>query len=409
MTKLKFRPFWSYDVIKTQDWLDMQCEKGYHFVSFNPAFRTFNFNKADAINKKHVIIYDKSNDGCPAYVSKNNDYNEIYQTKNYCILEQTKEEPEYFSSYDQLLSRNQQIKFIVGIILLIQVILNILPLALVLVSATTGNMTVEYEPGGITAPTNIGELLEGIFVLMFMIIGIIVQLWLVYTYFKLRKSNKKLEKISVEDINLSFTIPTDTIISKEEMKQLKLDKKLVKKRKLGWFYSPDIHEEWLEEMELKGFNLIRMSKIGNSFYFVKGETRKMKYHVDYQLRKNPSYFKINEESGWKLYFTSLTRFFAISVWGQEYTEIKPEYYSDPESKVKHAKRFMLSYIVWFLPMSLMYFVMSGFSIYAYVTIDFFRDNFWLYLTPLMFIIAGIEFLYFSFRLIRYYNRVKENY
>ena len=232
MTKLKFRPFWSYDVIKTKDWLDMQCEKGYHFVSFNPAFRTFNFNKADAINKKHVIIYDKSNDGCPAYVSKNNDYNEIYHTKNYCILEQTKEEPEYFSSYDQLLSRNQQIKFIVGIVLLIQVILNILPLALVLVSATTGNMTVEYEPGGITAPTNIGELLEGIFVLMFMMIGIIVQLWLVYTYFKLRKSNKKLEKISVEDINLSFTIPTDTIISKEEMKQLKLDKKLVKKGNL---------------------------------------------------------------------------------------------------------------------------------------------------------------------------------
>lgn len=409
MRKFKFRPFWSYDVIKTQEWLDKQCEKGYHFVSLNPTFRTFTFYKADAINKKHIIIYDKRNNGCPAYVSKNNDYNEICHTKNYCILVQTREEPEYFSSYDQLLSRNQQIKYIVGMILLIQIILNILPLALILISAATGNMTVEYEPGGITGPANIQELLEGIFVLSFMVIGIIFEIWLVYTYLKLRKSNKKLEKLSVEDIKLSFTVPTDTIISKEEIKKLKHDKKLVKKMKLGWFYSPDINEKWLEEMELKGFNLIRMSKIGNSFYFVKGETRKMKYHVDYQLRKNPSYFKINEESGWKLYFTSITRYFAISVWGQEYTEIEPEYYSDLESKIKHAKNFMLSYIIWLLPMSLMYFIMCGFSIYAYVKIDFFRDNFWLYLTPLMFLIVGIEFLYFSFKLIRYYDRVKENY
>jgi len=406
MKSVKFRPFWSYDVLKTQEWLNTQSKKGYHFVSFHPIFRTFSFLKGNSANNKYIIIYDKGRNGFPGYVSKTNDYEGIYHTNNYSVLVQKAEEPEYYPSYDQLLSKNQNIKYVAGMILLVQLLLYILPVSMILISALSGNLTIEYEPGGISAPATTQELFEGLFVLIFLLLSLFAQVWLFYSYFKLRRSNKKLEKLCGEDVELSLTVPTNTILSKEDIKKLKRQKKLVRKMRPAWFYSPDTYETWLEEMESQGFNLVRMSKIGNSFYFIKGTPRNMKYHVDYQLKKNPRYFKVNEESGWKLFFTSVTRYFAISVWGQEYTDVEPEYYSDQENKVKHAKRFMLSYIAWLLPMSFLYFIMFGFSLYAYQQLELFQGNFLLYFAPLMFLLVGIEFLYFSFRLMRYYGRVK---
>lgn len=407
MKKVKCRPFWSYDILKTQEWLTKQGEKGYQVVSFNPIFRSFSFKKDNPTSKRYIVIYDKGQNDSPAFASNLVEYDKIVHTRNYSIFVQKVEKPEYFPSYDQLLSRNHKIKYVTGIILLMQFILFILPVSMILLSALIGGgISVEYEPGGITAPLTTQAFLEGILVILFLFMSMFAQVWLIYSYLKLRISNKKLEKLCGEDIDLSFTVPTSTIMNKASLQQLKKEKKLVRKMKIGWFYSPDKHVQWLEAMESKGYHLVRMSRIGNSFYFIKGIPRHMKYHVDYQSKKNPTYFQVNEESGWKLFFTSITRYFAISVWGQEYKDIAPQYYSDQEDKVKHAKKFMLSYIVWMLPMSVMYFVIFGISIYGFIQIQFFRDISWLVITPIIFLLTGLEFLYFSFRLIRYYNRVK---
>jgi hypothetical protein len=406
MKRVKFRPFWTYDVLKTQEWLKTQSEKGYHVVSFNPLFRLFTFERGKEENKQYVIVYEKGKDGYPDYLLKTQEYKGVYSTKNYSILEQRVEEPAYFPSYNGLLSKNQKIQFVAGILLLIQLLNSLLPIAILSFSFVSGNFAIEYEPGGIRPPANTQELIEGLLVLLILLFGIFVQVWLLYTYFKLKKSNKNIEELTKDHPELSFTVPVDTIMSKEDLKRLKREKKLVRKMRPGWFYSPDKYEEWLEEMESRGFHLVRMSKIGNSFYFIKGVPRKVNYHVDYQWKKNPSYFKINEESGWTLFFTSVTRHFAISVWGQVYEETRPEYYSDQENKVKHAKRFMLSYIVWMLPLALMYFLLFGLSIYGFNSLASLRGNVLLYVTPLMFFLVGVEFLYFSFRLMRYYGRVK---
>jgi hypothetical protein len=69
------------------------------------------------------------------------------------------------------------------------------------------------------------------------------------------------------------------------MSTYKKQGQLIKKTKIGWFYSPDIAEKWLEKMEEEGYNLVSMSNLGNSFYFVKGEAKKVKYHVDFQVKK----------------------------------------------------------------------------------------------------------------------------
>jgi uncharacterized membrane protein (DUF485 family) len=405
--KFKFRLFWSYDVIKTQKWLSSMSDKGYTLTKINFVFRLFYFKRSTPQHVNYMLIYDKGSNGFSSSTQKYLDFDEVCYSKNYYILKTRKEVIEDRPSYQQLLSRNQKLQYIVGIILLIILVVNSFPVLLILVSFFSGNLTVVTEPGGSVEAETLLEIVEGIITLFALLCVVLAHIWMIYTFFKLQSSNKKLIMLCGETIDLSVTVPRDTIMSKEEVIELKKEKRLVRRRKVGWFYSPDKCEVWLESMESKGFNLIRMSKIGNSFYFIKGETRRMKYHVDYQVKKDTTYFKLNQESGWKLFFTSLTRYFAISVWGQEYTQAPPAYYSDQESRVKHAKKFAFSYAVWLIPMSIMYFALCGFLGYGLFNSSYFRLNRWVVITPIMFLIVGLEFSIFAYRIVSYYYRVKK--
>lgn len=408
MMKNRFRPFWSYDVIKTQKWLSRMSEKGYVLREVNFAFRIFKFTKEESENSKYMIIYDKGSNGVPANIVESIDYEDICCSKNYYVLKVINENSDFTPSYSLLLSKNQKLKYIVGSILLAMIIFYSFPVMFIFIGYMFGDVTFEYESGGVTAPDSTRELIEGIFASISMASYFFVQIWMVFTFFKLRITNKELSKLCGENLNLSFTIPKDTILSKDELRKLKKDNMLVKKTKIGWFYSPDKFETWLENMESKGFNLLRMSKIGNSFYFVKGKPKNMIYHVDYQRKNDATYFELNKESGWKLFFTSITRYFAISVWGQEYDQTPPAYYSDSESRIKHAKKFAFIYAVWLIPMGVFYFVLFFLSIYGYITVDYFQENSWMMITPIMFLVVGLEFLTFSYRIINYYYRVKKS-
>lgn len=407
MNKIKFKPFWSYDVLKTQSWLDDLHQKGYELQRVNPFLRLFYFKESNQGNKEHKIYYDKGLNGYPDSVAKSSDYSKICFTKNFYFTRQLCDEPDVLPSYDNLLARNQKLKFIVGqVLLFLSTIYVFAFIVLAIFIFGSDGITVVTEPGSDMGYTS----LEIIRALLFYIVNLgygLLLIWMIYTFFKLRVSNKKLEEFCGEDIDLSFTIPTDTILKKEEIRALRKENKLIKKTRIAWFYSPDKAEEWLEGMEAKGYNLLRMGKIGNSFYFKVGEPRKVKYHVDYQGRKGSNYFSLNEESGWKLYFTSLTRLMSISVWGQEYEETVPAYYSDHESEVKHAKKFMWTYLAMYFPLILLLLGTIGMMISSFIDSNFDIISISFLLAPLMQMLLVVELLFFSFKLIRYYQRVKD--
>ncbi len=406
MSKNKFRPFWSYDVLKTQDWLNDLSFKGYKLIKVNPVLRIFQFNKSESENKKHIINYDKGLDGYPIYIKDGNDYTEICYTKNFYFLEQISDEPNSVPSYNDLVSRNRKIKYIVGQMLLFQIMLySFFILIVIIFTLGIGSVTVESIPSNEVEYTTI-EIMSAIAFILVNFGYFIIQIWMIYSFFRLRVSNRKLEVFCGDGIDMSFTIPKDTILTKEEIRKLRKEKKLIKKTKVAWFYSPDKIEDWLEQMELKGFNLIRMSKIGNSFYFKTGLPRNVKYHVDFQTKKGANYFSLNKESGWKLYFTSYSRFMAISVWGQEYTELVPKYYSDHETKVKHAKKYMWTYLAVFLPAILFVVLSIGMSITLFAYANFENISTWMILSPLIMLVLVVELLFFCFKVIRYYSRVK---
>ena len=160
-------------------------------------------------------------------------------------------------------------------------------------------------------------------------------------------------------------------------------------------------------MEANGFNLVRMSNLGNSFYFIKGESKKVKYHVDFQVTKSASYLAINEENGWKLFFTSLTKYFAITVWSQEYEIDIPEFYSNIEDEMSHAKKFMLTYASIYIPLGILYALMTflfGYTLWS-ITPEFGIDGA-LIIVPIIFLLSAILYFYYSFKVIRYYYRIK---
>ncbi len=405
MRRIRFRPFWSYDVLKTQQWLNRLSVSGYHLVKMNAAFRLFHFVKKNEVTRNHMIIKDKGN---KSIYKNSTEWRLICRTKNYYVFDKIANNPSWSPTYNELLRFNQKLKYIVGNILLVEVFVFVIPIFYLLVGLMIGgfkdtSFTV-VDVGPLT-PKETVEVILGTIRLIVLIIG---HVWMIYTFFKLKVTNRNLEEICGESIDLSFTVPKDTILSKEKIKQLKIQGRYVRKFRFGWNYSPDKTEQWLIEMEGNGFNLVRMGKLGHSFYFIRSKPRKMIYHIDYQKRKSPTYFSMNEESGWKVYFTSVTRYYSISVFGQEYDDIEPEYYNDVENKVKHAKSYMLMYLVPLLSLGIMYFVIFGISLVAFTKVNLSIQNTWTLITPFLMLLAGILFLSYSFRLIKYYYRVQKD-
>lgn len=410
MSKKVYRPFWSYDVVKTEEWLSQMHANGYALLRINFAARLFYFEESvPAAVFYRIVLEKKSNGTSPVYL-ENNVYTEVCCSPNYYVIRTQETRPEVSPSYNGFLSKNKKIKFVVGIILLCAVI--ILGINFWIIAALAGALLfsggtdIEFFSDSANTPLTGAEVFNTVMAFVFPLLVILTFTWLCYTYFKLRKTNRQLEKLCGDTLDLSFTLPKDTLLSHAEMKKMSKDHKVTKKTKIAWIYAPDKVEIWLEKMESRGYHLVRMSKLGNSFYFVSSESRKMKFHVDYQNSTDPSYYNLNKESGWKLFFTSLSRTQSNNVWGNEYTDEPPMFYSDKESTLKHAKKFALTCSLSFFPVCVLY---------IFITIMLFISN--LHTSNIHSIIAiciiysvvCIEFGSFAVRTILYYFRVKKSF
>jgi hypothetical protein len=226
-----------------------------------------------------------------------------------------------------------------------------------------------------------------------------------YIVTKLEISNKHIERLYPVKPDMDFTIPTAGLLSKEEENALLKSKKMIRKFKLAWYYSPDKAEQWLEEMESKGYNLYRMSKWRNNFYFIVGTPRKIKYAVDYQIQIGSTYYNINTECGWKLIFTS-PNYQGFTVWSHECGNNgdTQEFYSDEQSKLKHAKKFALSYSLTLLPLCVLHLLVMIQIFCLIIKMNLYSFFFIIILLQTLLIIAMGTF---PFKTIFYYLRIKK--
>lgn len=108
-----------------------------------------------------------------------------------------------------------------------------------------------------------------------------------------------------------------------------MEKKI--KFKFDWYSLFDKIEKWLEDIEVKGYNLYKINKFGGIFYFYKGSLRKIKYIVDYYYDVENNYFDEYKLNGWNFVFRSIGSFMGIFVWYiwlKEYKDIFFKLYSD---------------------------------------------------------------------------------
>ena len=201
-----------------------------------------------------------------------------------------------------------------------------------------------------------------------------------------------------------LTLPQSTIFDGKSEKALRKERKLIKKIKLAWTYAPDKIEDWLEDMEMKGYNLVSINWLGTTFNFIKGESRTIKYCVDYQNSVNDSYFEIHKSNRWEMMFTSQIPLMKYTLWRKEYTNERPEIYSDKRQILKHARKQCLLYCVLFIPIILMYIS----TIVSMVRMTSAYPNMpFSWTTPIIFAVAIVEYGYFALQSLGYYLRTRK--
>lgn len=109
--------------------------------------------------------------------------------------------------------------------------------------------------------------------------------------------------------------------------------------KWWWGWNPEKIENWLEEMEKNGWNLIKIDFNYLRFKFERGESRKIRYCVDYQNKVDNNYFEILKEDGWELVGGKSIPWY---MWRKSYENEMPNIYTDVTSLMERNNRLLIT-------------------------------------------------------------------
>lgn len=393
MNRISFRPLWSLDVIKTEDYLSKMAEKGYCLNGINFPLKVFKFNKGDCQKINYRITYSKDYGNKLAVGLINDGWKTCAENKRWRVLKNEKEISKInnFPARDGVIKRNKTIwEVILGLLLFSMT--TSLPNMFILGGLRDKNSTVSYDNGIISISDHNSltqifyyDLISYAVYLIFIILALI-------SILKLSSCNKKL-KYENGDYGVSKVYGNG---------------KKFNKVKFGWFCHPDVIENWLENMELQEFNLY---KVGLYFFsFIKGKKKRIKYYMDFHRLSSEDYYNIHSSSGWELVKSSYPNNNKWSFWKKEYDENqpKPSIYSDNISKIDAAKIVLVNYLPAYLFIAIIYTLVLGNFIKIALRIKHpnLLINMLSITASLVFSFSVVLFSLYSIRLIKYYFRIK---
>ena len=377
MLKNVFKPFWSYNVQKTEQWLAAMAMKGYLLQKITST-SIFIFTVAEPRNRTYFISYEKRQGDFLSLSMQNDGWNKIFGCGKWLVL--ANEKPvEHIATYplrDHLLARNRAIMYVFGFFAAMHFMLFFVRIFFQLLFS---NQPVTLQPSP------------------FWIITVMVYTWVYYSFITIYLANKRLlEQYSTPSNLTSNFSPENT------GEQLLHPGKTVIKIRLAWNYAPDKLEQWLEKMEKQGYNLYRTRWSGTLYYFVQGKPRNVKYCADFQYKTDQSYFDIHQDAGWKIVFTRGIAFDRWTLWSREYAEGEaPQLYSNTSDLLKNARRLALTYSAIFIPMIILY----GVQINAHINLALNRFVTMNWTLLILYSIIIIEFGFFTLRTWLYYRRL----
>jgi Protein of unknown function (DUF2812) len=320
--KKVFKPLWSLDIIKTEQWLADMALQGFHFVTFNRFTRCFYFKQAEPKVITYRIGFEKmKTDSLPSTLSREG-WEKLAQSGAWYVTtnEQSMNTINIFPDREGIMKRNQIMKYIfMGILIYLAFITLIHFITLTLIASS-----------GESDNNGSGWLPYSLFLLV-VACGIS---FATYSLYRIKKTNDYF----LHGYVTYFSTSDDT-------------SKMLTKFKLDWSFSPDKLENWLESMEVKGFNLCKVNTRGRVFHFIKGTPRKVSYCVDYRSSSNRSYFDIHRDAGWKDVFSSNVTLEKWTIWSREYAqgEKRPHIYDDKLEHIKQARRVGIKNTMYLLP------------------------------------------------------------
>jgi hypothetical protein len=382
MIKKVIRPFWSLDVMKTETWLSEMAISEYRLQKVNLITREFIFENDESKTIYYRICRHKAGISTTSQSLIRNQWYSVFTKGKWSILANENEASELkiFPSRESILKRNRTMKYSIGILLAYLAFTQIQTIFIFTVILSANGFSPFLSP-------------------WFIISRLLVVFLLSYIIVKLNQSDKQIRMENGSDL----TLPSTILYGKTE-RTIRKEGKLIKKIKFAWTYAPDKIEDWLENMEMKGYNLVRINWLGTTFNFIKGESRTIKYCVDYQNFVNDSYFEMHNSNGWEMLFTSKLALTKYTIWRKEYTDHRSELYSDKSQILKHARKQCLLYCVLFIPIIFMYIA----SIVSMVRMtSTYPDMPFSWTTPIIFALAVVEYGYFTLQSLGYYLRTRK--
>lgn len=370
MTTSIFRPFWSYDPIKTEEWLEKKASEGLFLTGFNRWSRKFHFETDNPITCTYRLQYEKV-DYFPQSLVESG-WESITKEGRWRMIRHegaASKEP----LRDNIASRNK-VHYYIFMAVFIYMLFSVGMMGMLTLTVLLGGGSSTFVPSPYWAIT--------------ITVGLTLWTLVPYSTLTLHKGLKKMKVAPVPSTEQNSSPVTFT------------------KWRLGWQYAPDRLEKWLETMEQKGYQLEKVSRLGIRYSFSEGEPRKVSYAADFQKTVESDYFYMHSDRGWNQWFHSSSLFMSCTLWSKMYTseEEKPELYSDSYHKLKHARRVTLWHVGLFLPLTILYIWLLTMSISGILQGEIFDATFWLVALQT---IVVIEFGYFSVRSILYYLRVRK--
>lgn len=143
----------------------------------------------------------------------------------------------------------------------------------------------------------------------------------------------------------------------------------MKDKKIVWFSAfrhvvPADYENWLEKMAAEGWQTGRFRQWSSIYLtFTKGEPKKYRFVYDPQVSPRKDYVTTYEQFGWEY----LGRMASAHFWRMEYSNKRPEAFSDTTSIVQRNRRTISAVSVGF-------FIFIALEILYAVLLTVFRDS-----------------------------------
>lgn len=117
----------------------------------------------------------------------------------------------------------------------------------------------------------------------------------------------------------------------------------------GWY--TDKLEAWLEKQAANGWHLVKADRWLLRFHFEKGDSKKVRYCVDYPEKVDDDYNTIFHDAGWSLIASD----WGYYIWRAEYRDKRrPELFNDLQPLIERNNRFLLIFVTALIAQGVMF-------------------------------------------------------